>query len=218
MKTKSKISGYIIRGAAAAILFGSAVLAVVFSLHATNTITVTNPNYDQRGLGFARVVNDRIDIGSFEVSPTSTCVQTMYGANGNGALNRGALIIIDQTNGSGTVVGTPVGGVGLPGIAFHPDGRLFASTVTSGSSSTLIQVNPDTGALIATIGPITDNGTPISISDLSFQPGTGVLYGIRSSRDGLGGGGFLYTINITTAVATFIGDTGACQGGGLGFA
>ena len=142
----------------------------------------------------------------------------MYGGNGNGT-NQGALITINQTNGQGTIVGTPVSGVGLTGISFHPDGRLFASTISpSLGTSTLIQVNPDTGGLIATIGPITDNGTPISISDLSFQPGTGVLYGIRSSRDGLGGGGFLYTINITTAVATFIGDTGACQGGGLGFA
>jgi hypothetical protein len=29
------------------------------------------PDYDQRGPGFDRVVNDRIDIGSFEVQPTS---------------------------------------------------------------------------------------------------------------------------------------------------
>src|SRR5439155_20089982 len=142
------------------------------------------PNYDQRGPGFDRVVNGRIDIGSFEMqatptptptptaSPTCTPGETMYG--GNGRLGGGALIIINQTNGTGTVVGTPVSGVGLTGIAFHPDGRLFASTISS--TSTLIQVNPDTGALIATIGTITDNGTPIGIGDLSFQPGTGVLY------------------------------------------
>ena len=129
-------------------------LAVVFSLHATNTITVTNPNYDQRGLGFARVVNDRIDIGSFEVSPTSNCVQTMYGGNGNGALNRGALITINQNKWQRHSGRHACWRVGLPGIAFHPDGRLFASTIAgSGSTSTLIQVNPDTGALIATIGP-----------------------------------------------------------------
>src|SRR5204862_5034441 len=71
---------------------------------------------------------------------------------------------------------------------------------------------------IATIGTITDNGVPITIGDLSFQPGTGVLYGIRSGADFVGFAGFLYTININTAVATFIGDTGACFGGGIGFA
>src|SRR5206468_5855302 len=152
------------------------------------------------------------------LTPTGTCTQTMYGGNGNGE-NPGALVIINQTNGTGTIVGTPVAGVGLSGIAFHPDGRLFASTIAGfGTTSTLIQVNPDTGGLIATIGPITDNGTPISIGDLSFQPGTGVLYGIRSGADRLDGDGFLYTINISTAVATFIGNTGTCFGGGLGFA
>ena len=121
-------------------------------------------------------------------TPTAaaTCTVTMYGGNGfGGALNRGGLVTINQTNGQGTVVGTPVSNVGLSGIDFHPDGRLFASTIAGGNStSTLIQVNPDTGALIATIGSITDNGTPISIGDLAFQPGTGVLYGIRSNADG----------------------------------
>jgi sugar lactone lactonase YvrE len=126
------------------------------------------------------------------------------------------LILVDQTNGTGTFIGTPVPGVGLSGIAFHLDGRLFASTVTSGNPSTLIQINPNTGGLIATIGVINDNGTPLSIGDLSFQPGTGVLYGITSNT--FSAGGLLYTINLTTAATTFIGDTGTGVGGGLGFA
>ena len=72
----------------------------------------------------------------------------MYGGNGNG-VNQGALITINQTNGQGTIVGTPVSGRGLTGISFHPDGRLFASTISQSlGTSTLIQVNPDTGALI----------------------------------------------------------------------
>jgi len=141
----------------------------------------------------------------------------MYGANGNGTLNRGALVTINQANGQGTLVGTPVAGTGLTGLAFHPtDGRLFASTVTSGNPSNLIQINPDTGALIANIGLINDIGTPLSIGDLSFQPSTGVLYGITSNA--FSGGGLLYTINLTTAAATFIGNTGSGVGGGLGFA
>ena len=121
----------------------------------------------------------------------------------------GCTVTINQTNGSGTVVGTPVANVGLPGVAFHPDGRLFASTVTSGNPSTLIQINPNTGGLIATIGTINDNGTPLSIGDLSFQPGTGVLYGITSNT--FSAGGLLYTINLTTAAATLVGDTGRAQ-------
>src|SRR5205814_10597881 len=74
------------------------------------------------------------------------------------------------------------------------------------------------GALIASIGTINDNGTPISIGVLSFQPGTNVLYGIRSGADGLGQGGVLYTINLTTAASTLVGNTGACNGGGIAFA
>src|SRR5206468_5951352 len=129
----------------------------------------------------------------------------------------GALVTINQTNGTGTIVGTPVSGVSLTGIAFHPDGRLFASTIAGfGTTSTLIQVNPDTGGLIATIGPITDNGTPISIGDLSFQPGTGVLYGIRSAA--FTPGSVLYTINLSTAAATLIGDAQSGAGGSIAFA
>ena len=138
----------------------------------------------------------------------------MSGSNGNNTTNRGALVTINQTNGAGTVVGTPVANVGLPGLAFHPDGRLFAVTLTNLTPSTLIQVNPDTGALITSIGAITDNGTPISIGDLSFQPGTGVLYGIRSQV----GGGRLCTHRPSTGAATLIGDTTTGAGGGLAFA
>ena len=150
-------------------------------------------------------------------SPSCTPLLTMYGSNGNNTTNRGALVTINQTNGTGTLVGTPVAGVGLPGLAFHPDGRLFAATLTSTSPGTLIQIDPDTGALITTIGAITDNGTPIRISDLSFQPGTGVLYGITSSANNIQGG-LLYTINLSTAAATLIGDTTTGSGGGLAFA
>jgi len=141
--------------------------------------------------------------------------ETLYAVNGNSS-GQGALVLVDQTNGTGTFIGTPVQGVGLSGIAFHPDGRVFASTATSGNPSTLIRINPDTGGLIASIGTINDNGTALSIGDLSFQPGTGVLYGITSNA--FSGGGFLYTINLSTAAATFIGDTGTGASGGLGFA
>ena len=128
----------------------------------------------------------------------------------------GALIAINQSDGGGTVVGSPAIGMGLNGIAFDLRGRLFASTIAG--TSTLIQIDPDTGALISTIGPINVAGTPISIGDLSFQPGTDVLFGIRSNADGTRGGGKLYTINVATAAATLMGDTGAGAGGGIAFA
>lgn len=82
----------------------------------------------------------------------------LYGGNGNGSpINRGGLVTINQTTGAGTLVGIPLAGGGLSGIAFSAAGDLYGSTVGTGGSS-LVRINPDTGALIATIGPITFNG------------------------------------------------------------
>jgi hypothetical protein len=180
---------------------------------------LAQPSSAKRNLAEQRTiflpVGTTIPVGATP-TPTPTCLEIMYGGNGNGQQGRGALIIIDQTNGTGTLVGTPVPNVGLSGIAFDPDGRLFASTVTTGNPSTLIQIDPDTGTLISTIGTIVDNGMPISIGDLSFRPETGVLYGISSNA--FSGGGKLYTLNLSTAAATLVGDTGTGAGGGLAFA
>src|SRR5262249_39778135 len=97
----------------------------------------------------------------------------------------------------------------------------FGSTIrTSGGTSQLVRLNPDTGVLLSTIGPITDGvgGPAISIGDLAMQPGTNTLFGIRSNADGQGRAGRLYTIDKTTGVATFIGSTGSAAGGGIAFA
>jgi hypothetical protein len=148
---------------------------------------------------------------------TATAV-VMYGGNGNDG-SAGALVTIDQTTGQGTLVGTPVPDVALSGLAFNSNTDLFGSTIDGlSSTSTLIRINPDTGTLLATVGPITVAGVPISIGDLSFQPGTGVLYGLRSNADPAKLGGRLYTINTTTGVATLVGSTGATVGGGIAFA
>lgn len=128
----------------------------------------------------------------------------------------GALTVINQADGTGIIIGTPDSAVGLTGIAFDSRGRLFASTREG--TSKLIQINPNNGELVLTIGPINVGGTAIGIGDLSFQPTTGVLYGIRSNSDGAQAGGLLYTINVTTGVATYVGDTGAGASGGIAFA
>jgi len=142
----------------------------------------------------------------------------LYGGNGNDG-NAGALVTINQTTGAGTLVGTPVPGRALSGLAFRSNTDLFASTVAGfNGSSTLIRINPDTGALVSTVGSITVSGVPISIGDLTFQPGTGVLYGLRSNEDPAKLGGRLYTINTTTGVATLGGATNSTVGGGIAFA
>ncbi len=145
---------------------------------------------------------------------------TMYGSVGRGSdLNPGALLIVDQTTGVGMLVGDPISPGGLTGIAFDSTGALYGSTIFGfGTTSTLVQIDPDTGSLLSTIGNITVEGVPISIGDLAFQPGTDVLYGTRSFADGKGLGGELYTINTATGAATFVGVTEADTGGGLAFA
>ena len=146
----------------------------------------------------------------------------LYGGNGNGsAVFPGELVTINQTTGVGTLVGDPVTPGGLSGIAFASPTLLYGSTIGNiGNVSTLITINPATGLLVTTIGPITAGATGprISIGDLALQPGTGTLYGVRSNADQTQSGGLLYTINTATGVATLVGDTGSDAGGGIAFA
>ena len=155
----------------------------------------------------------------------------LYGGNGghspdqiaNGApatINNGWLVIVDQNTGAVTPVGHPAGVNKLSGLAFLNYSTLYGSTINqnvaypppapSSPTSDLVQINPDTGALIKDIGPITSNGKPLQIADLAVQPGTGVLFGIAASASiaGAAVAGNLYTINTSTGLATLVGATG----------
>ncbi len=130
----------------------------------------------------------------------------------------GALLIVDQENGSGTLVGVPIADQGLVGMAFNSGGGHFGSTrgdpVQAGS--TLVRVDPNSGDLIETIGTISDGASSVGISDLAFQPGTDALFGI-STDDPNSCLSCLYRIDTESAVATLIGRPGVAAGGGLGF-
>jgi hypothetical protein len=148
--------------------------------------------------------------------------EDLYGGVGNGSgINPGGLLRINQANGSGTFIGDPVTPGGITGLVYDAAaGVFFGSTIrNAGPFSTLVRIDPVTGGLLSTVGTITDGpgGPAISIGDLAIQPGAGTLFGVRSNASGPGGG-FLYTINKTTGVATFVGDTGGGAGGGIAFA
>jgi hypothetical protein len=154
----------------------------------------------------------------------------LYGGNGGHpnfdgsplSIHNGWLVTIDQNTGAVIPVGHPAGVARLSGIVFAGSDILYGSTLGGGgfpgvppppNSSTLVLINPDTGALISDIGPIVAGvgGPGISIADLAIQPGTGMLYGIesREAAGGLGAPfGNLYTIDRSSAVATLVGTTG----------
>jgi len=153
------------------------------------------------------------------------------GGSGGGYSNPGSFMTINQNSGEVTILDAPYGGAGLTGVATDSSGRVFAVTGVDNPDDTshLIEINPATGAMIADIGPMYDiNGNGCGIGDLSFQPGTNILFGLAGNqsyvgtRCGVGGGtgGYLLTINTTNAQYTIIGrdeDLGNSNGG-LAFA
>ncbi len=160
------------------------------------------------------------------------------GGSGGGLANPGRFMTVNQTTGAVTLLGTPYQGCGISGVATNSSGRMYAVTSVHDntscpnnpdSTSHLIEINPSTGALIADIGPLLDaDGNGCAIGDLSFQPGTGVLFGLAANnsdlgtRCGVGGstGGYLLTINTTNARYTILGrDPGLTNdNGGIAFA
>ncbi len=152
--------------------------------------------------------------------PAAAPAAALYGGLGghsNGdSTNDGALGIVDQITGGVSIVGHPAGVARISGLAFGLDGTLYGATQVPGGfppppgptgASNLIRIDANTGALISS-ALITDGTNGLSIADLAVQPGTGVIYGIRSPQDQLGGQGRLYTINPATGLATFVGSTG----------
>jgi hypothetical protein len=135
----------------------------------------------------------------------------LYGGIGRGSpLNPGALIIVDQNTGAGALVGHSVSVPGLTGLVFDISGTLYGTTISGQIGtrrfSTLVRLDPGTGAQIGSALTITADDLPISITDLALQPGTNTLYGTSLSEDDFINS--IYTIDPATGVATLIGRTG----------
>jgi sugar lactone lactonase YvrE len=158
---------------------------------------------------------------ALSLTPVSAGAQEfLYGCGGNGSDSPGALFLVNQVTGAQTLIGDPVSPGGLSGLVFDASGNLWGSTIHgNGTTSTLVRIDAQTGALLDTVGAITVPGEgPISIGDLALEPGTGLLWGVRSFADQQAQGGEVYTIDPETAVATFRGDTPGSDGLALGFA
>jgi hypothetical protein len=146
------------------------------------------------------------------------CQDTLLAGTSGSTADGGQLGTIDQDDASWTTIGDPTAAGPLPGLARKSTGELFGANNAGGSSgpASLIEIDPATGLLITTVGDITDDADAegLKMSDIAFQPGTDVLFGMCATT---GKDGSLYTIDLTTAAATLVGATGL-ERGGLAFA
>jgi hypothetical protein len=94
----------------------------------------------------------------------------MYGSKSfRSPSGQGEIVTLDPANASlSAAVGVPVPGSGVSGIDFDQSGNLWGSTLGDlGEAPNLIQINPNTGALINDIGQIHTNASDV--------PGSGTL-------------------------------------------
>jgi hypothetical protein len=153
---------------------------------------------------------------SASLNASSILYGGLGGHNNGDSTNDGSLAFVNPTTGAVSVIGHPAGVARISGLAFDLSDSLFAATQIAGGfppppgptgASMLLSLNPATGAILGS-HTLSDGTNGISIADLAVQPGTGTLFGIRGAQDGLNGEGLLYTINVTTGLATLVGDTG----------
>ena len=124
----------------------------------------------------------------------------------------GGVVTIDQHDGSTTALSPP--GSFFKGLAFDSVGRLFAYGCVADftdpfacsfpDDDRLMQIDPVTGAVLETIGPVTDaSGAPVFVHALTVQPGTDVLYGLGEAADSFFRPG-IWRIDKSTAAATLV--------------
>lgn len=146
------------------------------------------------------------------LTPTWSSAQAsrLFGATGSNGVD-GVLYSIDPSSGAATPIGpVTVGGLGVPitGLAVHPStGVLYAVTAASGNlPGMLLTISKTTGVAtsIGSLGIVNKNcGDSAGIvGDISFTAG-GVLLG--AGPCGTSNNGNLYTIDLSTGAATFVG-------------
>ena len=137
----------------------------------------------------------------------------LFGGVGFGsAVNRGALLTVNESTGAGAFVGPGVGpSAGLTGLTFDSSGALYGAATSNPTFDpasgvpTLVQLNPSTGTPILSL-PISLGGDPLEINDLAAHPFTGALYGVSLNTGNLVSS--LYTIDKSAGSATLLGATG----------
>ncbi len=147
------------------------------------------------------------------LTPPAQAQSVLYGGSSGNSPGGGEFGTVNQVNADFTFRGDPTATGPLAGLAINSAGEVYG-TNNVGANSVLIRINLITGQLLSTVGNILDSADdlPLRITDISFQPGTDVLFGIAGPADDPKEGN-LYTINLTTAEATLVGNTGLERGG-----
>jgi hypothetical protein len=151
--------------------------------------------------------------GSLLVPFDTIAAPILYGGVGRGSnTHAGDLITIDQTTGSGSLIGTGTNLPGLTGLAYAPGNVLYGSTINGPvfgdelPTSQLVRLDPGTGTVIGAPLDITLDGDSIFVNDLAFHPITRILY--ANMLNALAGEFLLLTLDPTTGIATEIGGSG----------
>jgi len=128
-------------------------------------------------------------------------------------VNRGRIISVNDGTGAGALLsGTGVApNAGLNGLTFDSAGNLYGSSIGNTvfadptiDNPTLLRFD-QTGTSVFSV-PITFAGTPLEVTDLAAQPGTGILY--ATSFTSTVPGSSIYTIDKSTGQGTLVGATG----------
>ncbi len=176
--------------------------------------------------------DDRVQIDNITLLSTSLAISDLaiqpetgflYGIGaGNDEANAGKLFLIDTSTGIATVIGNPgaeAGTLGGGGLAFAPGGTLFFTAVLDDGTTpgeedaedtpVIMILDPNDGSVLATI-ETTFEGEPIFFDGLGVRPNDGVLFATRGGSDV---GEEIYTIDIATGEATFVGADEGGEGG-----
>ena len=132
----------------------------------------------------------------------------IYGSAYPVSMGPSTLYNINPSTGAATAIGA-IGFNGVSAIDFSSSGILYGVGTTPGGVQDLITINPATGA--GTVVGATGVDASDHFQDIAFRHADNALYGYED--------GLIYTFNITTGVATELGDTGDGfpSGNGLAF-
>jgi hypothetical protein len=169
--------------------------------------------------------------GTTEVGDVVLASRFLYLGSGNGPseLEPGRLLVFDEANDRYIAWSRPLPPAGLSGLAFDGQDRLFGTTLPpqpfptfagvvkvtpgGGSGGQLVRLDPDSGEVVATIGPVTVEGgapsdltlrakafsTGIDVQDLTYDPAADRFYALEHDF-----GSRLYTVDVATGHAVVL--------------